>query len=121
MMKKVIATTLMTLGLFAAGAHASYTLEETQMFAGSDNFHAQVENHQALQSDDNQGVASTSLFSAEEVRQFATASNFHQRVAENRADEDESESLYAGAFTSEETRLCATASDVNQCVAKIHS
>ncbi|WP_087026291.1 hypothetical protein [Thaumasiovibrio subtropicus] len=121
-MKKVIATTMMAFGLFAAGAQASYTLEETQMFAGSDNFHAQVEQHRALQGTNHTGAESVSLFSAEEVRQFATSGNFHQHVAAQRAHQGESnEASLAGAFNIEETRQCGTASDVHRCVGNLTS
>ncbi|WP_087023152.1 hypothetical protein [Thaumasiovibrio subtropicus] len=121
-MKKVIATTVMALGLFAAGAQASYTLEETQMFAGSDNFHAQVQNHRALQGENVHSADAVSLYSAEEVRTFATSGDFHQRVhAQRLQNGDVSDGVFAGALSLEETRQCGTASDVNVCVGRLAS
>ncbi|WP_087025456.1 hypothetical protein [Thaumasiovibrio subtropicus] len=121
-MKKVITTTIMALGLFAASAQASFTLEETQMFAGSDNFHAQVQNHRALQGENLAGTEAVSLYSAEEVREFATSGDFHQRVQAQRLQHGEvSEGTFAGALSLEETRQCGTASDVRLCVGKLAS
>ncbi|KXF82719.1 hypothetical protein [Enterovibrio coralii] len=75
-MKKVMMATLVTFGLFTAGAQAGYTMEETQACATSDQFHACVIqlNEQQVQPT---LVTMDTGYTKEEVRDCGTASDFH--------------------------------------------
>ncbi|USH02584.1 hypothetical protein K6Q96_00610 [Grimontia kaedaensis] len=75
-MKKVMVATLMTFGLFTAGAQAGYTLEETQACANSTQFHSCV-----AQLNEQQSKTSIDIgYSKEEVAQCGTANDFHMCV-----------------------------------------
>nr|WP_086937825.1 hypothetical protein [Thaumasiovibrio occultus] len=80
-MKKVMITTLMTFGLFTAGAQAGYTLEETQACGTNSDFQSCVVE---LQSRDSAVDLASASYTAEETRDCATASDFHTCVAHHR-------------------------------------